>query len=197
MKNIPENPFDRFDAWYRQAMLHNDIEDANAVNLATSTPDGIPSNRIVLLKGHNPDGFVFFTNLSSRKGKELEANQHAAMCFYWAPLAMQIRIEGKVVSVIDEEADQYFASRPLRSRVGAWASRQSRPLENRATLLKDVARETARFALGEVARPPFWSGFRLVPARMEFWKNGEYRLHDRLAYTFDESGLWQHQLLYP
>lgn len=197
MTNFPTSPFDHFDDWYRQAMRHIDVKDANAVCLATSTPDGIPSNRIVLLKGHSTDGFIFYTNLNSRKGKELEANRYAAMCFYWAPLAKQIRIEGEVASVSNEEADQYFVSRPLRSRIGAWASRQSQPLENSAVLLKDVARETARFAFGETPRPPFWSGFLLVPQRMEFWENGEYRLHDRLAYVLDENGLWQNQLLYP
>lgn len=197
MTHIPKNPFDHFDDWYRQAMRHNDVKDANAVTLAASTPDGMPSNRTILLKGHGPGGFIFYPNLDSRKGDELEANVHAAMCFYWAPLAKQVRIEGAVTPVSDTEANQYFVSRPLRSRIGAWASRQFQPLENCGALLKDMARETARFAFAEIARLPFWSGFRLIPQRMEFRKSGEYRLHDRLAYTLDENGLWQNQLLYP
>lgn len=197
MNDPSTNPFDRFDDWFGLAARHRDVDDATAVNLATASADGIPSSRMVLLKGHGPAGFVFYTNLDSRKGKELAANGHAAMCFYWAPLGKQIRIEGRVVRISDDEADRYFASRPLKSRIGAWASRQSQPLKSNATFLKDIAREAARFALREMPRPPFWSGFRLIPRRMEFWENGEHRLHQRSVFTLDEGGPWRHQLLYP
>ncbi|MEQ8743207.1 pyridoxamine 5'-phosphate oxidase [Parasphingorhabdus sp.] len=194
---MTEDPFELFGQWYREAEQCKEIADASAVNLATASRSGAPSSRMVLLKGFDQDGFVIFTNLKSRKGKELEKNGQAALCFYWAPLARQVRIEGSVVPVNDEEADQYFGSRPLKSRIGAWASRQSEPLESRTTLLKQVVIQTARFAQGEVDRPAFWSGFRIVPDRMEYWTNGEYRLHDRIVYTRDMDGCWQHGLLYP
>ncbi|WP_323800572.1 pyridoxamine 5'-phosphate oxidase [Parasphingorhabdus sp.] len=194
---MTEDPIELFGQWYREAEQCKKIADASAVNLATASPSGAPSSRMVLLKGFDQDGFVIFTNLKSRKGKELEQTSQAALCFYWAPLARQVRIEGSVVPVNDEEADQYFGSRPLKSRIGAWASRQSEPLESRTTLLKQVVIQTARFAQGEVGRPAFWSGFRIVPDRMEYWTNGEYRLHDRILYTRDMDGRWQHGLLYP
>jgi pyridoxamine 5'-phosphate oxidase len=194
---MTEDPFELFGQWYREAEQCKEIADASAVNLATASPSGAPSSRMVLLKGFDQDGFVIFTNLRSRKGKELEQNGQAALCFYWAPLARQIRIEGGVYSVSDGDADKYFATRPLKSRIAAWASRQSEPLESRTALLNRVVIQTARLAQGEVARPAFWSGFRIVPDRMEYWTNGEYRLHDRILYTRDMDGRWQHGLLYP
>jgi pyridoxamine 5'-phosphate oxidase len=194
---MTNDPFELFSKYYREAAECKDIADPSAVNLATALPSGAPSSRMVLLKTYDEGGFVIFTNLKSRKGKELSQNGQAALCFYWAPLARQIRIEGSVHPVCDEEADQYFASRPLKSRIGAWASRQSEPLESRTALLKQVIIQTARFAQGEVGRPAFWSGYRIVPDRMEFWTNGEYRLHDRILYTRDVGGTWQHGLLYP
>ncbi len=194
---MTEDPFELFGKYYREAEQCKEIADASAVNLATASPSGAPSSRMVLLKGYDQDGFVIFTNLQSRKGKDLAQNDQAALCFYWAPLARQIRIEGSVTGVSDEEADQYFTSRPLKSRIGAWASRQSEPLESRTILLKQVVIQTARFAKGDLSRPAFWSGFRIVPDRMEFWTNGEYRLHDRVLYTKNMDGRWQHGLLYP
>ena len=194
---MTEDPFELFGKWYQEAERCKEIADASAVNLATASPSGAPSSRMVLLKGYDPDGFVIFTNLKSRKGRELEENGQAALCFYWAPLARQIRIEGRVSLVSNEEADQYFASRSLKSRIGAWASRQSEPLESRTALLKQVVTQTARFAGKEIFRPAFWSGYRIVPDRMEFWTNGEYRLHDRISYTRDPGGSWQQGLLYP
>ena len=192
-----EDPFALFGKWYHEAERCKEVADASAVNLATASSSGAPSSRMVLLKGYDEGGFVIFTNLRSRKGKELQQNDQAALCFYWPPLARQIRIEGRVTPVSDQEADQYFESRPLKSRIGTWASRQSEPLESRAALLKQVDIQTTRFARGEVARPAFWSGFRIVPNRMEFWTNGEYRLHDRILYTREMDGHWQSGLLYP
>ncbi len=197
MTNHYQHPFDQFNSWYEEASRHKDILDASAVNLATASADGAPSSRMVLLKGYDRDGFVIYTNLKSRKAQELDKNSRAALCFYWPPLGRQIRIEGTVSLVSDTEADQYFAARPLKSRIAACASRQSQPLESRAALIKNVAQQTARFAVGDTGRPAFWSGFRIAPRRMEFWTNGEYRLHDRTVYLQDGKGKWRHHLLYP
>jgi pyridoxamine 5'-phosphate oxidase len=190
-------PFDLFDLWYREAQADAVIPDASAVNLATASPDGVPSSRTVLLKGHDRRGFVIYTNLASRKGRELAANPRAALCFHWAPLRRQVRIEGAAEPVDPAEADRYFAGRPLDSRIGAWASRQSEPLESRAVLLGRVAAHAARFASQPVARPRFWSGIRVVPRRFEFWTGQAHRLHDRVAYTRAEAGEWRRGLLYP
>ena len=186
-----------FASWYSEARAHSGIADASAVNLATSTGEGRPSSRMVLLKDYDAQGFVIYTNLGSRKATELAGNPNAALCFYWEPLGKQIRVEGVAARVGDNEADAYFASRPLANRVGAWASKQSTRLESRAKLLARVARYTASFAVGEVNRPPFWSGFRIVPDRMEFWTNAEYRLHDRIVFEKADSGDWRRYLLYP
>ncbi len=193
----PDNPIDYFAQWFAKAEECSAIQEHNAVNLATASPEGIPSNRTVLLKGYGEDGFVFYTNLESRKGEELKANPVAAMCFYWEPLSRQIRIEGKIKQVSSEQADAYFATRPLQSRIGAWASKQSRPLDSVSTLMKEIAKHTARFAAGDVPRPDFWSGFRLIPEYMEFWQKGEYRIHNRLCYRRCEGGSWKKFLLYP
>ena len=197
MGKVPEDPIVYFTEWFEEAIEHRDIKEANAVNLATASRDGVPSNRMVLLKNFNSEGFTFYTNLESRKGRQLKENAFAAMCFYWEPLGRQIRIEGYVMPVSDEEADIYFASRPLKSRIGAWASKQSQLLESRAILLKEVAKQTARFMTQEVTRPSFWSGYRLVPCHIEFWQKEEYRVHDRICYTQDQKGQWSHSLLYP
>jgi len=193
----PQDPLDVFELWFKQAQDHPDIVEANAVNLATADEAGKPSSRMVLLKDYDADGFVFYTNLESRKGKQLEANPHAALCFYWEALSKQVRIEGVVSPVSVEEADAYFSSRPLQSRIGAWASRQSQELESPSRLVKEVAKMTARFALGDVERPKHWSGFRLSPTLMEFWERGEYRLHNRICYSCDVTGKWTSKLLYP
>lgn len=197
MENASADPFETFAAWYREAQDHADIPDASAVNLATASCGGAPSNRMVLIKDFGPAGFVFYTNLSSRKAGDLQANPVASLCFYWAPLGRQVRIEGSVKQVGDDEADAYFATRPIESRIGAWASRQSEELQSRAILVGRIARATARFASGQVLRPPFWSGFRLAPDRMEFWTNRTGRLHDRIGFERIGADRWRRFLIYP
>lgn len=188
-------PFILFGEWFAAA-LAAEPRDANAMTLATSTPDGAPSARTVLLKGWDERGFVFYTNLESRKGAELATNPRAALLLYWKSLSRQIRIEGAVEPVTAREADDYYASRPRLSRIGAWASEQSRPLARRADLEARVADFEARYPADPVPRPPFWSGFRLIPARFEFWEERPFRLHDRR--TFVRAGAdWQPGLLYP
>lgn len=194
------DPFDLFNTWFSEAE-RNEPNDANAMTLATATATGVPSARMVLLKGVDGTdaparGFVFYTNLESRKGGELLANPHAALCFHWKSLRRQIRIEGGVTPVDHAEADAYYRSRPRGSQIGAWASAQSRPLSGRGELVKQVAKVTARYPIGEIPRPPYWSGFRLVPRRIEFWRNQQFRLHDRLVYIAAKSG-WQTERLYP
>lgn len=193
------DPFARFAAWMAEA-TRSEPNDPNAVCLATCTPEGRPSARMVLLKGVDPRGFVFYTNLESRKGRELAANPHAALCFHWKTLARSVRVEGPVEPVGTEEADAYYASRARGSRIGAWASRQSRPLEGRWALEKAVAEYTLKFGLGEIPRPEFWSGFRLVPERIEFWRDMPFRLHDRQVFHREgpaERGSWRVEALYP
>jgi pyridoxamine 5'-phosphate oxidase len=167
------------------------------MTLATADAEGRPSARMVLLKGLDDRGFVFYTNLTSRKGRELAENPHAALVFYWKSLTRQVRIEGAIESVSGEDADAYFASRPRLSQIGAWASKQSTPLEGRFELEKRVAKYTAKFNVGAIPRPDFWSGFRLVPARIEFWKEEAFRLHDRSLYTRAGDGGWQMEKLFP
>lgn len=197
MENIPENPFDYFSDWYQQADRHAGIDEANAVNVSTATVNGRPSSRMVLLKSFDESGFVFYTNLGSRKAQQLSQNPFAAMCFYWEPLARQVRIEGRVSAVDPKKADAYFESRPFKSKIGAWASKQSQHLDHQSTLLKEIARQAARYVAKDVPRPPFWSGFCLEPDYFEFWQRGEYRLHKRHCYMRDDSGHWKTQLLYP
>lgn len=192
-----DDPFDLFDRWYGEAQADAAIADASAVNLATASTEGVPSSRTVLLKAHDQGGFVIYTNLGSRKGRELAANPRAALCFHWAPLGRQVRIEGTAEPVDPAEADRYFAARPLDNRIGAWASRQSEPLESRAVLLGRMAAHAARFASQAVGRPRFWSGIRVVPRRFEFWTNRDHRLHDRVVYTLADAGGWRRGLLYP
>ena len=192
----PENePFARFAAWMAEATAR-EPNDPNALCLATATPEGRPSARMVLLKGVDARGFVFYTNLESRKGQELIANPFAALCFHWKSLQRSVRVEGPVERVSDSEADAYYASRARGSRIGAWASRQSRPLEGRFALEKAVADYTLKFGLAEIPRPPFWSGFRLVPDRLEFWQDMPFRLHDRLVFHRAGAG-WRTEALYP
>ncbi len=190
-----DDPLALFGSWMAEA-ARSEPNDPNAVCLATATPDGRPSARMVLLKGVDPRGFVFYTNLESRKGTELAANPAAAMCFHWKTLQRSVRVEGAVEQVSDEEADAYYASRARGSRIGAWASRQSRPLEGRWALEKAVAEQTLRFGLGEIPRPPHWSGFRLLPARIEFWRDMPFRLHERRVFHHAGQG-WETEMLYP
>jgi len=194
MTDAPD-PYLIFAEWMAEASA-SEINDPNAMCLATSTPQGRPSARMVLLKGQDARGFVFYTNLESRKGRELADNPFAALCFHWKTLARSIRIEGAIESVTDAEADAYYASRSRGSRIGAWASRQSRELEGRWALEKAVAEYTVKFGLGEIPRPPHWSGFRLLPDRMEFWRDMNFRLHERRVFLPD-SGAWKLQTLYP
>jgi pyridoxamine 5'-phosphate oxidase len=195
MDSSAADPFARFEAWLAEA-ARSEPSDPNAVCLATSTPDGIPSARMVLLKGVDPAGFVFYTNLESRKGAELLANPNAALCFHWKTLARSVRVEGRAEPVSPAEADAYYASRARGSRIGAWASRQSRPLESRFALEKAVAEYTMKFGISEIPRPEFWSGFRLVPRRIEFWRDMPFRLHDRQVFHREGDG-WRIEALYP
>ncbi|AOX21158.1 pyridoxamine 5'-phosphate oxidase [Kozakia baliensis] len=179
----------------REAEAH-EPNDPNAMALATATPDGRPSVRTILLKGADRRGFVFYTNLESRKGEELEANPQAALLFHWKSLRRQIRIEGPVERVSDEEADRYFASRSRNSRLGAIASDQSRPLPDRAVFEHRIAEATARYEGQEPPRPPNWSGFRVIPQIIEFWQDRPYRMHDRATWTREGEG-WDVTRLYP
>ncbi|MAR57035.1 MAG: pyridoxamine 5'-phosphate oxidase [Rickettsiales bacterium] len=186
-----------FDSWLQEARDHGAIHEPTAMCLSTCGSDGQPAGRIVLLKHHNERGFVFFSNHeTSYKADDLATNPHAALCFYWMPLTKQIRIEGRVEKIADEEADAYFASRPRGSQIGAWASQQSRELKDRATFEEIILANEQKFAGRDVPRPPYWSGWRVVPHRIEFWKERDSRLHDRWEYTLDD-GVWDRRLLYP
>ncbi|MCC7284116.1 MAG: pyridoxamine 5'-phosphate oxidase [Acetobacteraceae bacterium] len=196
----PDDPFSLFGLWMEEAEK-GEPNDANAMCLATSTPDGRPSARMVLLKGvdgpgASPRGFVFYTNLESRKGSEIRANPQVAATFHWKSTRRSVRIEGPALPVSAAEADAYYASRSRGSRIGAWASAQSRVLESRFALEKAVAEYTIRFGIGEIPRPPHWSGFRIVPERIEFWRDMPFRLHDRSVFHADGAG-WRTEKLYP
>jgi pyridoxamine 5'-phosphate oxidase len=191
-------PFDRFRSLLADAAALDRVvlPEPTAFALGTVSADGQPAVRMLLLKAVEDVGFVFYTNYESRKGRELLANPKAAMCFHWMPFEMQVRIEGTVEQVSDADADAYYASRPRGSRIGAWASAQSRPIEQEGDLERRVAEITARFGEGDIPRPPHWSGFRLVPHRIEFWKGQPSRLHRREVYRRDEGG-WRVEILYP
>lgn len=189
------DPCALFAEWLAEA-AKTEPNDPNAMCLATSTPEGRPSARMVLLKGQDARGFVFYTNLESRKGGELAANPEAALCFHWKTLQRSVRVEGAVEAVTDAEADAYHASRARGSRIGAWASRQSRPLESRFALERAVAEYTLKFGVGEIPRPPFWSGLRVLPRRIEFWRDMPFRLHERRVFHREAQG-WREEMLYP
>jgi pyridoxamine 5'-phosphate oxidase len=191
-----DDPLRLFTAWLSDATA-SEPNDPNAMALATVDADGMPNVRMVLLKGLDT-GFVFYTNFESAKGRELLASGKAALCFHWKSLRRQVRVRGPVAVVDDAEADAYYASRPRGSRIGAWASKQSRPLEGRFALEAEVARTTARFGIGEIPRPAHWSGFRLMPLSIEFWHDRPFRLHDRAQFTRSAAGEpWTKLRLYP
>ena len=189
------DPIALFAAWYGEAVTGG-LKEPTAVTLATADGQGRPTARMVLLKGHDARGFVFYTNTESRKGDALRDNPFAALCFYWPPLGRQVRVEGAVAPVSEAEADAYFASRDRQARIGAWASAQSRPLEGRFVLEREIARFAAKYAIGEVPRPPHWSGYRISPERIEFWSEGAFRLHDRRVFTREGDG-WATMRLFP
>ena len=197
-----DEPFGLFETWFAEAGKH-EPNDPNAFALATADATGLPNVRVVLLKGldgadHPQRGFVFYTNFESAKGRELLASGKAALCFHWKSLRRQVRVRGLVSVVSDAEADAYFATRPRGARLGAWASQQSRPLESRFALEKAVALFTARHPVGEIPRPPHWSGFRITPLEIEFWHDRPFRLHDRVVFRrhgLDEA--WTRERLYP
>jgi len=193
--SLNEDPIDLFAKWYEEAKK-TEVNDPNAMNLATISKDNKPSSRIVLLKSFSVNGFVFYTNTLSKKGNSIENNKYAALNFHWKSLLKQIRIEGEVTKVNKKEADEYFNSRPIDSRIGAWASSQSDYLKNRSELLKKVEIIREKFTNKSIVRPPHWTGYLVIPNLIEFWQNMPHRLHDRVEYRKTESG-WESRNLYP
>ena len=192
-----QEPFDLFRQWFADATA-SEPNDPNAMALATVDPAGMPDVRMVLMKGYDEQGFVFYTNTGSAKGTQLLASRKAAIVFHWKSLHRQVRVRGPIEQVSDAEADAYFQSRPRDSRIGAWASQQSRPLESRFALEKAVAVNAAKYAVGTVPRPPHWTGFRIMPGAIEFWHDRPFRLHDRITFSRAEpNGDWTRHRLYP
>jgi pyridoxamine 5'-phosphate oxidase len=190
------DPFALFGEWLAEA-TEREPNDPTAMALATVDEAGMPDLRMVLLKGYEGGGFVFYTNLHSRKGQQLASEPRAALLFHWKSLRRQVRVRGNVEPVSAAEADAYFASRPRGARIGAWASNQSEPLESRFALEKAVAEYTAKYAIGEIPRPRYWSGFRIVPQQIEFWHDRPFRLHDRVVFSRTSEGGWEKTRLYP
>ena len=192
-----ENPIELFNEWFNEAEK-TEINDANALALATSSKDGTPSARIVLLKGFNQNGFVIYTNLDSKKSIDIKSNPKASMCFHWKSLLRQIRITGEITKVSDEDADLYFKSREYESRVGAWASKQSSVLKNREELYQEIENYKKKYSdKNNVPRPSYWSGWNLNPNEVEFWLDGKNRIHQRLKYIKSQNGIWNKSLLSP
>ena len=193
--DVHHDPVVQFHAWFENA-IDADLHEPNAMILATATGDGKPSARTVLLKGYDERGFVFYTNYEGRKAGELETNPRCALLFYWGELGRQVRVEGTVSRISEQESDEYFTSRPRGSRLGAWASQQSRPVKDRSVLEERVLALEAEFEGREIPRPPFWGGYRVEPEEIEFWQGRESRLHDRLVYR-REDGAWRIERLQP
>ena len=190
------DPFTLFRTWLNDAEK-SEPNDPNAMSLATVGADGMPSVRMVLLKGFDEAGFVFYTNLASQKGRELAAHPKAALCFHWKTLKRQVRVEGLVTPVSEAEADAYFASRARDSLIGAWASKQSQAMQGRFELEQRVARYALKFNIGTIPRPPFWSGYRISPQKIEFWRDKPFRLHERSLYVRQADGGWATATLFP
>ncbi|MDA9399625.1 pyridoxamine 5'-phosphate oxidase [Bradyrhizobium sp. CCBAU 45389] len=192
-----DEPFALFEAWLNEA-IKSEPNDPNAMALATVDPDGLPDVRMVLMKGFDTEGFVFYSHIASQKGRELAANPKAALLFHWKSLRRQVRIRGNVTPVTDAEADAYFATRPKQAQIGAWASKQSEALESRFAFEQAIAKVAARYVIGEVPRPPGWSGWRINPTRIEFWHDRPFRLHDRIEFRRDAAGQpWSKTRMYP
>jgi pyridoxamine 5'-phosphate oxidase len=192
-----DEPLRLFAAWFEEAS-RSEPRDPTAMSLATVDDDGLPNVRMVLMKGFDERGFVFYTNVDSQKGRELDATHRGALMFHWKSLNRQVRLRGPVARVDDAEADIYFASRPRLAQIGAWASKQSAPLESRHAFERAIAWQTAKFALGAVPRPPYWTGYRLLPLIMEFWHDRPFRLHDRVEFRRDALDQpWRKTRLYP
>jgi pyridoxamine 5'-phosphate oxidase len=192
-----DEPFALFEAWLNEA-IKSEPNDPNAMALATVDPDGLPDVRMVLMKGFDTEGFVFYSHIASQKGRELAANPKAALLFHWKSLRRQVRIRGNVTPVTDAEADAYFATRPKQAQIGAWASKQSEALESRFAFEQAIAKVAARYVIGEVPRPPGWSGWRITPVRIEFWHDRPFRLHDRIEFRRDAAGQkWSKTRMYP
>ncbi|HVV41694.1 MAG TPA: pyridoxamine 5'-phosphate oxidase [Nitrobacter sp.] len=190
-------PLALFSAWFAEAQA-SEPNDPNAMALATVDGDGLPDVRMVLMKGYDTDGFVFYSHIASQKGRELAANPKAALLFHWKSLRRQVRIRGPVTPVTPEEADAYFATRPKQAQIGAWASKQSQPLESRFAFEQAIAKEAAKHIIGSVPRPPGWSGWRVAPQRFEFWQDRPFRLHDRIEFRREAPGAsWIKTRLYP
>jgi pyridoxamine 5'-phosphate oxidase len=194
--DVAVNPFDQFTRWWDDA-VSSEIDEINAMTLATATTDGFPSARIVLLKGYDHDGFIFFTNYQSQKGQELETNPHAALVFFWKELERQVRIEGIIEKISGKESDEYYNSRPVGSRIGAWASPQSEVIANREEIENNFASLEKKFGNENIPRPGHWGGYKLRPTMLEFWQGRSSRLHDRIRYALQKDHNWMIERLAP
>lgn len=195
-KDADANPVKQFEIWWQQ-VIESKIEEPNAMTLSTCTASGKPSSRIVLLKNIKKDGFVFFTNYLSRKGKEIESNPFVSLLFFWKELERQVRIEGEIKKISEQESDDYFFKRPKESRIGAWSSPQSEVIKSRDVLEKNVSDYIKKFDSQNIPRPPYWGGYIVIPTLIEFWQGRPGRLHDRLRYTLNEKSIWKMERLAP